>query len=204
MANKLQPGDELVLHGGTYTQACRRLITGRNGTLANPIIIRAATGENPILTRPVGTGENNIEIQGSSFLIIRGLKFRGGETGVRFISRTNNIIFEDNEVYDVDGNGITMNSGSTDSLIIRRNHIHDTGRIPTFAAEGMYIGCHDGSIASNHLIENNYIHHLRGDSNDGIEIKYRSSGNIIRNNVIHDTNVGSGYPCVFVYGGGAA
>src|SRR5262245_57886614 len=49
VANKLEPGDDLVLHGGTYTQACRRLITRRNGTSANPIVIRAASGETPVL-----------------------------------------------------------------------------------------------------------------------------------------------------------
>src|SRR5574341_614644 len=55
--------------------------------------------------------------------------------------------------------------------------------------------------------EGNYIHHLRGTSsggNDGIEIKVGSHGNIIRDNVIHDTNIGQQYPCIFVYGGGPA
>jgi hypothetical protein len=49
-------------------------------------------------------------------------------------------------------------------------------------------------------------HHTRGTSsggNDGIEVKYRSFGNTIRNNVIHDTINGTAYPCIFVYGGGA-
>jgi hypothetical protein len=38
--------------------------------------------------------------------------------------------------------------------------------------------------------------------NDGIEIKTGSYGNTIRDNVIHDTNIGKQYPCIFVYGGG--
>ena len=70
----------------------------------------------------------------------------------------------------------------------------------------MYIGCHNGSCrTSDSLIEGNHIHHLRGTSdggNDGIEIKAGSFGNIVRNNVIHDTNIGRQYPGVFVYGGG--
>jgi len=104
-----------------------------------------------------------------------------------------------------------LNSGNTDSFIIRRNHIHHSGLLAlsagTTEGEGMYIGCHDGScIASNHLVDGNYIHHTRGTSgggNDGIEVKYRSFGNTIRNNVIHDTINGTEYPCIFVYGGGA-
>jgi hypothetical protein len=70
----------------------------------------------------------------------------------------------------------------------------------------MYIGTHSGSrITTNTLIEGNYIHHLRGTSsggNDGIEIKFGSYGNIVRDNVIHDTNISKKYPGIFVYGGG--
>jgi hypothetical protein len=59
---------------------------------------------------------------------------------------------------------------------------------------------------TNSLIENNYIHHLRGTSdggNDGIEVKVGSYGNVVRDNVIHDTNIGKQYPCIFLYGGGS-
>jgi len=38
--------------------------------------------------------------------------------------------------------------------------------------------------------------------NDGIEIKFGSYGNTVRDNVIHDTNIGRQYPGIFVYGGG--
>jgi hypothetical protein len=71
----------------------------------------------------------------------------------------------------------------------------------------MYVGCNNATcVASNHLIEGNYIHHTRATSdggNDGIEIKVGSYNNTVRNNVIHDTTSGRQYPCIFVYGGGA-
>jgi hypothetical protein len=67
VVNTLLPGDVLVLHGGIYTQTCRRLITGRNGTADAPIIVETAPGERPILTRPDNAAhsylENNIEIE---------------------------------------------------------------------------------------------------------------------------------------------
>jgi hypothetical protein len=103
-----------------------------------------------------------------------------------------------------------MNSGNCDAFIIRRNHIHHTGlrENGTTEGEGMYIGCHDGGcITTNSLIEGNHIHHLRGvgsGGNDGIEVKYGSYNNTIRNNVIHDTNITTRYPGIFVYGGGSA
>jgi len=80
-ANALQPGDELILHGGTYSQFCRRAITV-NGTASQPVVIRAATGEIPSLTNV--NSQNNIDIVSSSYLSIRGLQFRGGSQGVRF------------------------------------------------------------------------------------------------------------------------
>src|SRR5262245_54319618 len=59
LANALKPGDELVLHGGTYSQTGRRAVTAK-GTAEQPITIRAATGETPLLTRP-DNRQNNIE-----------------------------------------------------------------------------------------------------------------------------------------------
>jgi parallel beta-helix repeat protein len=71
----------------------------------------------------------------------------------------------------------------------------------------MYLGCNnDACRIANSLIEGNYVHHTNGATviqGDGIEIKDGSYGNIIRDNVIHDTN----YPGILVYstaGNGAA
>lgn len=207
VANTLKSGDELVLHGGIYSQTCRRALTV-NGTETNPIIIRAAQGETPILTQP-DYSQNNIEIVNSSYLILRGLKFQGGDTGVRFIGG-HHVTIEDSEIYDTGNNAIAMNSSNYDSFIIRRNHIHHTGlkTSGTTEGEGMYLGCNNNTCrVTNSLIEGNYIHHLRSTSdggNDGIEVKVGSHGNTIRNNVIHDTNIGRKYPCIFVSGGGSS
>lgn len=208
IANSLKPGDELILHEGLYSQSARRAVTAK-GTATKPIVIRAAKGEKPLLTRPAETIDkyNNIEFIDCSYLIIRGIRFKGGSSGVRFI-RGHHITFEECEIFETGNNALTMNSGNCDAFIIRRNHIHHTGLSssgPT-EGEGMYIGVHNGSyITTNTLIEGNYIHHLRGTSNggnDGIEIKFGSYGNIVRDNVIHDTNIGRKYPGIFVYGGG--
>ncbi len=214
VANSLRPGDELVLRDGTYSQSCQRRIRDLHGTAERPIVIRAAAGARPVLTRPKdGKGQypqNNLEIENSSHLVIRGLALKGGSIGLRFMGFTARITLEDNEIYQTDNNAIAMNSGDTDGFVIRRNHIHDTGLLPEdlgeTEGEGLYIGCHDGRcVGSNHRIENNHIHHLRGTSdggNDGIEIKRGSYGNVVRNNVIHHTTIGTRYPCIFVYGGG--
>lgn len=210
IANTLKPGDELVLRGGTYSQSCYRAITV-NGTAASPIIIRAATGETPVITRSATSSQeqNNIDIVQSSYLILRGLHFRGGDSGVRLIGG-HHITIEDCEIFETLNNGLRANSASADSLIIRHNHIHHTGLNTSTSTEGegLYLGCNNNTCqVSNSLIEGNYIHHLRSTSdggNDGIEVKAGSFGNIIRDNVIHDTTIGTRFPCIFVYGGGAA
>lgn len=216
VASSLQPGDTLVLRGGTYSQRCRRRLTGLMGTPHQPIVITSAPGEKATLTRPgrpeQGYGENNLEIADSSHLVIRGLELRGGATGIRFRGTNRHIVLEDNEIHDVANNAIAMNAGDTDHFVIASNHIHHTGRLDrsvgTTEGEGLYVGCHDGDcVASHHVIEDNYIHDLRGTSaggNDGIEIKLGSYGNAVRNNVIHNTDIGTRYPCIFVYGGGPA
>jgi len=207
-ATRLQPGDELVLRGGIYSQSCRRAITV-NGTAAAPIVIRAAPGERVVLTRPSDTmdTQNNIEIVNSSYLVIRGLAFQGGSSGVRIMGG-HHITLEDCEVFETGNNAVAVNYDNADALIFRGNHIHHTGlsvAAPT-EGEGFYLGCnHDICRVTNSVIEGNYIHHLRGTSdggNDGIEIKVGSHGNLVRHNVIHDTTIERRYPCIFVYGGG--
>jgi len=208
IANSLKPGDELVLYGGVYSQTTRRKVTAK-GTADKPIKIRAAEGQEPLLTHPEkdATRYNNIEFVDCEYLTIRGIYFKGGSSGVRFI-RGHHITFEDCQISHTQNNALTMNSGDCDAYIIRRNHIHHTGLSErgSTEGEGMYIGSHDGScITTNTLVEGNYIHHTRGTSsggNDGIEIKFGSYGNTVRDNVIHGTNIGRKYPGIFVYGGG--
>jgi hypothetical protein len=209
-ANSLKPGDELILHGGIYSQNGRRAVTAK-GTADKPIVIRAADGQSPLLTRPADNIDrhNNIEFVDCAYLTIRGIRLKGGSSGVRFI-RGHHITFENCEIFETGNNALTMNSGNCDAFIIRKNHIHHTGlsKRGSTEGEGMYIGCHSGSCrTTNTLVEGNYIHHLRSTSNggnDGIEIKVGSYNNTIRNNVIHDTNIGRQYPGIFVYGGGKA
>ena len=208
IANSLKPGDKLLLSDGIYSQTARRAVTVK-GTAEMPITIGAAKKQEPLLTHPenIANRYNNIEFVDCEYLTIRGIYFKGGNSWVRFI-RGHHITFEDCQISHTQNNALTMNSGDCDAFVIRRNHIHHTGLSTrgSTEGEGMYIGAHDGSyITTNSLIEGNYIHHTRGTSiggNDGIEIKFGSYGNIVRDNVIHDTNIGRKYPGIFVYGGG--
>lgn len=212
VANTLQPGDTLQLRGGTYSQTARRAITC-TGSATAPIVIRSVPGERALLTRPADNidTQNNIELVQCSYLVLKDLAFGGGSINVRVIGG-DHVTIDGCEIYGSGNNGIAMNSSgyTYDSFVIRRNQIHDTGQSNSGVTEGegMYLGCNNNACrVTNSLVENNWIHHLRATSeggNDGIEVKYGSGGNIVRNNVIHDNNIGRQFPGIFVYGGGGA
>jgi Right handed beta helix region len=189
----LSPGDELVLRGGTYFFNGNVTLTA-NGTVDNPIVMRAKAGETPIIEQAT-VNQNVVEVNSSSHFVISGIGFTGGSHGIRLIN-SDFVTIQDCEIQEVGDVAISANSGGTyEGLKILRNHIHHTNS----TGEGMYLGCNnDGCRIANSLIEGNYIHHTNRSSvtqGDGIEIKEGSYGNIVRNNVIHDTK----YPGIIVY-----
>ncbi|MBT8491514.1 MAG: right-handed parallel beta-helix repeat-containing protein, partial [Deltaproteobacteria bacterium] len=189
----LQAGDELVLADGVYTLD-ERFLVSLTGTAESPIIIRAADGARPHFMRPEDN-QNIWDIEGEH-LVIRGIEFSGGSAGLRFMTASF-ITIEDCEIHDTGDVALRANdSGTYDSFRILRNNIHHTNN----TGEGMYLGCNndDGCRLANSLIEGNYVHHTNQASvtqGDGIEIKEGGYGNVIRDNVIHDTK----YPCLLTY-----
>lgn len=194
LINALMPGDELILHGGIYTRTDRFALTVV-GTAALPIVIRAADGERPIITRP-DAAQNLVDIDRAEYTTFRGIEFLGGSAGVR-ISAARFLTIEDCEIHESDDVALRANDGGAryEGLRILRNHIHDTGG----TGEGMYLGCNsNGCQVFDSLIEGNYVHHTNAadvSQGDGIELKEGSFNNVIRRNVIHDT----GYPCILTY-----
>jgi hypothetical protein len=189
----LKPGEELRLGGGTYTVSSGFRITV-NGTATQPIVMRPRDGEHALI-RQTNAAQNILEISDSRYFVVRGIEFTGGSHGIRLMS-SSFVTVEDCEIHDTGDVAISANSGGTyDGLKLLRNHIHHTNG----TGEGMYLGCNNnGCRVANSLIEGNYIHHTNGptvEQGDGIELKEGSYGNVIRDNVIHDTN----YPGIITY-----
>jgi hypothetical protein len=198
----LKPGDEVILAPGTYSDR-RRLEMNHRGTEGKVIAIRA---KGAILKRP-DARQNSINMAGCQYLEIHDLEITGGSTGI-WIERQGkaqpkHLLFEGLHIHHVGGVAITANHSTStyERLVFRGNHIHHTAG----HGEAFYLGGNntkDGSttgVMFNSIVERNYIHHLNGpkvSQGDGIEIKDGSYGNIIRDNVIHDTK----YPGVIVYG----
>jgi MYXO-CTERM domain-containing protein len=191
--NAAMPGDEIVLGGGMYALTERFGITV-SGSENAPVVIRAKDGERPILHRE-GADQNVIDVDDASYLVFRGLEISGGSHGLRLV-QASFLTIEECEIHDTADVALSANSGgSYRALRILRNHIHDTNG----TGEGMYLGCNENACQMfDSLIEGNYVHHTNAPSveqGDGIEIKEGSYNNIVRDNVIHDTN----YPCILTY-----
>lgn len=204
----LQPGDTLIVHGGDYFDTRRISIRVKGGSEQNRVTIMGAPDEaRPRIMRSSGANpQNTINIEGANFLTIKGLEIMSnGGDGVRLFEPGVNtdIVLEDLVIHGV-AVGINVQADSA-RVTIRRNHIYDTAVngatgavMPESSGEGMYLGCHTGSCTlSDSLIENNWVHDTQaGTQGDGIELKRDSFGNLIRNNIIHDTK----FPCLLLYG----
>lgn len=201
----LRPGDEVVLSPGVYRDA-RRLVIGHRGTAEQPVVIRAGGSSPAVLHRP-DARQNSINIVGAQHLILSGIEITGGSSGIRLMKSDRHacrfVTIREMHIHHVGGPAVTANSpgNAYQGLIFRRNHVHHTAG----HGEGFYLGSNndaDGKTTGymfDSLVEGNYIHDLNGPSisqGDGIEIKDGSYNNVVRDNVIHDTN----YPGVIVYG----
>lgn len=201
----LEPGDRVILAAGTYTDP-RRLEMSHRGTAEEPVTIGAAPGARVLVKRP-DARQNTINLAGCQHLTLHGLEITGGAAGIRIAGKGKHaarfITLESLHIHHIGGVAVTANhpGHNYEGLVFRRNHIHHTGG----HGEGFYLGANnagDGSTAAcvfNSVVEGNYIHDLKGrgvSQGDGIEIKDGSYGNVIRDNVIHDTN----YPGIIVYG----
>jgi hypothetical protein len=193
----LSAGDHVLIHAGSYSVESRLYLNNATGTAQEPIVIRGAPGEQVIITRP-DAEQNVMDVDNSDYMIFEGLVFRGGHKAVRLFA-VNNIIFYDNEVYEIGANAFVANSANTSFLYFIENHIHHTGGEK---GEGFYLGADTGEYVTHHtFVIGNYIHDIVGplmDQGDGIEVKYGSYAVTIKYNFIQNTN----YPGIVVVGNG--
>lgn len=180
----LQPGDEVVLASGTYVTADDATLTlGHVGTADQPIIIRAAAGATPVITRNTFGAysdyyflqHNTINIRGAQYLTLRGLEITGGNWGIRIGSKTNglnvttdhpmgdilrparNITVEYCNIHHTYNTAISANfpGDMYEQLIFRHNEISYTARYGEAFYFGNY-GTYIMGIVKNSIVEHNY------------------------------------------------
>ncbi len=199
--NALTAGQELRIGPGTYSINMWYSIEIQ-GTALNPIRVTALDiNDKPVLTRP-NDNQNTINVGVNSptqYTAFIGLDITGGDTLVKLYN-VSNLWIDQCTIHEGSGVGIAANSADVDHVFITRNEIYDPGE-PSDTAEGMYLGANYGEhIMSESIIALNHVHHTYGSQGDGIELKQGSYNNWIVENHVHDCN----YPCILVYGTGAA
>jgi len=187
----LGPGDEYIFEDGVY-EIDNYIEWNGQGTEDQPIILRAAQGANPIIQLSTA-GSQVAFINGASWIHISGLTFEGEDNffeeasfyGVR-IDNSSHITMENCAVRHVSATAIRLagDASNNNNIRIAHNQISDTG-----SGHGIYLGCSNGSCATqNSTFDNNWIYDMGGDSY-GIYIAFTSYDNTVTNNVIY--NVGN-------------
>ncbi len=190
------PGTEIVVHAGVYDNQGGSWYHAVHleGTEAEPIVVRAAEGETVVIEGDPAGSQNIVDIDGEWYTW-QGFEMAYGSHGLR-IGTSAHARFVDLHIHDTADVGLSMNrpGNAYVDLLVQGTHIHDTNG----TGECMYLGCNDGDCAVvDSIIEDNWCHDTaRTEQGDGIELKSGSYRNIIRNNVIHDTN----YPGITLYG----
>lgn len=185
----LNPGDELVLNGGTYTLPTARLEITRSGTAAAPIVIRSK-GESTAVLMRTDANQNVLDLN-ASWVILRRLEISGGSSGIQLRPGAQNVTIEQCTIHDTAGNGVA----ATDSMAtyvgtrVLRNHLYRTGN------SAINLGCSTGQCrVIQALVEGNHIHNASGPVGAGIVLRESSYGGVIRDNVVHDAR-----PCILVF-----
>ena len=197
---KLQPGDELVFHEGTYTGGAGTIRT--SGTPDKPIIIRGyGNGEQrPVLllesasTNLLQINANNMVLDFMEFQSKHSYAIRLGTSGAS--NKFENIIIKNCVFYKSGGGDISANY----SVAYNNIQILDNFFIAP-RKTSIYIGQHDGlANVTNFIFKGNVIDgsQIFGDdiTGYGIELKLNVTSSIIENNFITNTKG----PGIMVYG----
>ena len=206
----LQPGDQVILADGMYVTADDKMLNiAHVGTAAQPIVIRAADGETPVITRNTygafndyyqNLQHNVINMRGAQYVTLRGLQITGGNWAIRIGSKTDmvyinpahpmgnilrpakNITVEYCDIHHVHNTAISANFPGDlyEDLVFRHNEISYTARY----GESFYLGNYDDATSTIFAVARNCV---------------------IENNYLHDQVwVGSWYqdPAVSYHGTG--
>lgn len=224
---QLQPGDTLYLRSGTYAE--RLILSGKAGSAALPIVIRAYEGETPAidggtLTVPSGGLAGLVVLQNCSHVHLRGLEIRnfktnianripvgiqvdGSGSGVKVSACKVHQIWQSATAASSNGFGIAVYGTSAtplDGFVLENSEVFN---LRTGQSESVVL---NGNV-TNFAVTGNHVHDC---NNIGIDfIGYEESGpvgfdrardGVCRGNLVHgiDSSFNPGYGGNFTTGGG--
>ncbi|HRQ66560.1 MAG TPA: right-handed parallel beta-helix repeat-containing protein [Xanthomonadaceae bacterium] len=178
----LDPGDIVYVRAGTYAGGHFT----RSGTPAQPILLAAFPGEEPVINANNPVTIDGINLEGASHMIVEGFTVTGtGRAGIRAVL-CQNVVIRHNRADLNHRWGIF--TGFCDDLLIEHN---ETSR--STVEHGIYVSnSGDRPVIRNNLIWGNHANgiHMNGDisqGGDGI-----ISDALVENNIIFGNGVGGG------------
>lgn len=193
-----QPGDEVVLLDGTYSES---LIIRKGGAPGLPVTVRAANKRAAIIRVPNGI----LGRVWASHVILSGVAFDGAVTGgkqggvrvgagseVKLPEPVHDVILEHLQIHDVRASGISITSGEHD-IIVRHCLIERTGH-REFWGEAFYLGSKYDPKETVYNLDI-YLNTVRAFTQNGLETKKYSHHVKVHDNYFYDQVLWS------VYGG---
>ncbi len=211
-ANKATAGDTVLVADGTYAG----FFTSNSGTNQAPIVF-LANGKNVVIQSKSAATNDNINIEGTNYIVIDGFIVKNGKRGGIRIAEASGVIIQNNQVgpcqkwciftafapdvqiinnkafnaTEQHGIYVSNSSGPNDNPIIRGNTTYGNGRSGIQINGDCYTndtkGKSDGVI-SGALIENNVVYDNTAKGMSLISMQ----DSIVRNNLIYHNRSGAG------------
>lgn len=179
----ISSGDTLYVRTGTYNET--PLITGPAGTSANPTVISAYPGDNPIIRGP-GNNNGRVKILTTSYITFNGFEVTNFNQGI-FVEGADHIIVSNCSVHDIGQEIIHVHASSTGTpstfVTLSGNTLYNSGSYGS-NGEGFYIGTGDsaGSVVDqtgNVTVTGNTVQDV---VDEGIEVKIGTHDVAVLNN----------------------
>jgi len=191
-----QPGDEVVLLDGTYSEP---LIVQRGGAPDLPVTVRAASKWAAVVRVPDGilgrVWASHVTLSGVTF---DGAKTGGKQGGVRVGAGSeaslpepvHDVILDSLQIHDVRASAISITSGEHD-VVIRHCLIERTGQ-QEFWGEAFYLGSKYYPAETVYNVDI-YLNTVRGFTQNGLETKKHSHHVKVHDNYFYDQMLWSSY-----------
>lgn len=187
LTESLSAGSEVIFHDGTYGLTEALYLYEALGTADQPIVLRAAEGEAPVLEMTELGNSYLLRVEESAHVQIQGLTFRGadgwedsGLTGVQILG-SDFVTLADCEITRVNSTAVYV-AYDTEGVAITGNHIHAVG-----SSSAIYVGHSDASYFSiDPVITGNWIHDVGDEYDWGIYLAAGTQGATVRDNVLYD------------------
>lgn len=181
-ADRLGPGDRLVVRGGTYDEW---VVIRRSGKPGARVTVAAYPGERPVL-------RGRLRVTGD-YVAVRGFVFSGGTSAnatevLVYVDGADHFRLSDSELTGSAMSAIFLGDGADDARIVR-NWIHGNGTHENYD-HGIYWARGRSGLIANNVIEGNMAF--------GIQLYPDADGIVVANNTI----AGNGRSGVIVGGEG--